>query len=79
VRAQSSPEGSDNPLEGSENAFVDANDATAAQAAAWHIDGILPFLCECDRRDCVRIVSMTLAEYRRSRAQPGVRVLAPGH
>ena len=65
--------------EGSVNPFVVANDATATRASEWEIDGLLPFLCECDRPGCVRIVSMTLTDYREARATPGFRLVAAGH
>ena len=67
------------PTERTANPFVVANEATATRASEWDIDGLLPFLCECDRRGCVRIISMTLADYRSARSTPGFRVVAPGH
>jgi hypothetical protein len=65
--------------EGSDNPFVVANEATAARASEWDISGLLPFLCECDRPGCVRIVSMTLVDYRQARSTRGFRLVAPGH
>jgi hypothetical protein len=65
--------------ERSANPFVVANEATATRANEWEIDGLLPFLCECDRRGCVRIVSMTLADYREVRSTRDFRLVAPGH
>jgi hypothetical protein len=65
--------------EGSVNPFVAANEATSMHASEWDIDGLLPFLCECDRHGCVRIVSITLPDYRESRSTPDFRLVAPGH
>jgi hypothetical protein len=65
--------------EGAANPFIAANEATAMRASEWEIEGLLPFLCECDRRRCVRIVSMTLEDYRDTRSRPDFRVVAPGH
>lgn len=39
----------------------------------------IPFLCECPRPDCVRIVRLTLAEYSAVRANSTHFFTAPGH
>ena len=65
--------------EGPDTPFVVANEVTAARATEWDISGVLPFLCECNCPGCVRIVSMTRADYRRARSLGGFRVVAPGH
>jgi hypothetical protein len=38
-----------------------------------------PFLCECGDPDCVRVMTLTLDEYERVRADPHTFAVIPGH
>jgi hypothetical protein len=42
-------------------------------------DGLLNFICECGREECVDPVPLTLAEYEAVRSHPTHFVLVPGH
>jgi hypothetical protein len=37
------------------------------------------FICECNSRDCMGTVELTLREYELIRSRPGRLVLRPGH
>jgi len=43
------------------------------------LDGVLPFLCECDRTDCTQVVFVTYPEYESVRADSRRSVVATGH
>ena len=63
------------------SAFRDANDEIAAVAADQGLDDgrQVPFICECSDPGCSKVVSLTLAEYRRVRRNARQFVHAPGH
>jgi hypothetical protein len=42
-------------------------------------DGLLNFICECGKEDCVEPVPLTLGEYEAVRSYPTHFVLVPGH
>jgi hypothetical protein len=39
----------------------------------------MPFLCECGRASCTRVVRLTVAEYDRVRGREACFVVLPGH
>ena len=40
---------------------------------------LVPFLCECPKTDCTRVVLLTLVEYETVRALPAGGLAVPGH
>ena len=61
--------------------FRGANERLERYAAA-NVDnglGVLPFLCECDRTECTKVVLVTRPEYERVRADPRRSVMVLGH
>jgi hypothetical protein len=62
--------------------FRGANERLEQYAAANVNNGlgrVLPFLCECDRTDCTKVVLVTRREYERVRADSRRSVLVRGH
>ncbi len=61
--------------------FRDANERIESyvQSMDEHIDGLLPFLCECSDVTCTEIVRMTSAEYEALRQDPVRFTTVPGH
>jgi hypothetical protein len=41
--------------------------------------GLLPFICECPKRNCTNVVGLTVEEYERVRASGRTFLVAPGH
>ena len=65
-----------------EGAFRDANEQLerGAHAVLGGDDGTLvPFLCECPRRECTQVVLLTLTEYEQVRARGEQGLAALGH
>ncbi|HJU48794.1 MAG TPA: hypothetical protein VJ689_11700 [Gaiellaceae bacterium] len=59
--------------------FREANDRISRTAERLHVDGPLPFICECDRRGCTAILRVELSTYRDVRSSPRRFLAAPGH
>jgi hypothetical protein len=60
--------------------FRDANQAIAERRDELAtVDGLTPFLCECEEETCTAIVQLTAADYRRVRADADTFVIVPGH
>jgi hypothetical protein len=62
--------------------FRGANERLEQYAASNVNNGlgrVLPFLCECDRTDCTKVVLVTRPEYERVRADSRRSVLVRGH
>ena len=61
--------------------FREANERIESyvQSMDEHIDGPLPFLCECADVTCTEIVLMTAAEYGAVRQDPVRFATVPGH
>lgn len=61
--------------------FRQANDDLAAAAGEFGLlpESCSPFICECSDPRCVKIVRLTLDEYRHVRGNPRWFVHAPGH
>jgi hypothetical protein len=61
--------------------FRDANDEidTAAETHGLDDGRPVPFICECSDPTCMRVISLTLAEYQRVRSNPRWFAHAPGH
>ena len=65
-----------------EGAFRDANETLerGAHEVLGGDDGsLVPFLCECPKRDCTQVVLLTLAEYEEVRARGEQGLAALGH
>jgi hypothetical protein len=63
-----------------QDAFRRANEAI--ERAADSIGGdmeLLPFLCECPKRECFEIARLTRQEYENVRASGSTFLVAPGH
>ena len=56
----------------------EVNERMAASFERLALDDEKSFVCECGARGCTDRVCLTLDQYRRLRAQPGLLV-APGH
>ncbi|HWJ33180.1 MAG TPA: hypothetical protein VNR59_12660 [Gaiellaceae bacterium] len=61
--------------------FRDANDDIDAAASDYGFgDGRwVPFICECSDERCMRIIQLSLDEYRRARSNARWFLHAPGH
>jgi hypothetical protein len=59
--------------------FRRANEQIELAADSQELYGIIPFLCECPRVDCLRIVQLTMVEYEQVREKPERFFTAPGH
>jgi hypothetical protein len=62
-----------------EATFREANEKIERPAEAEGAETLIPFLCECWRRDCVEIVRLDLTEYEAVRSRPTQFLTAPGH
>jgi hypothetical protein len=62
-----------------EATFRDANERLGDRARAWGMEGVVPFLCECDDPRCTEIVRLTLQEYEQVRAGPARFLVRPEH
>jgi hypothetical protein len=60
-------------------AFRSANEHIAEAAAEIHVDGALPFICECANRECNAIVMLTASEYESVRTDSRHFFNVPGH
>jgi hypothetical protein len=74
-------EASKRKLAENEARFRDANEKLQAFAVknASAADRAIPFLCECDRRDCTEVLLATLPEYERVRSDGRQSVMVKGH
>ncbi|HWJ32137.1 MAG TPA: hypothetical protein VNR59_07340 [Gaiellaceae bacterium] len=61
--------------------FREANDDLAEAATEFGLagDNWSPFICECSDTSCVKVVRLTLEEYRHVRSNPRWFVHAPEH
>lgn len=62
-----------------EIAFREANEKIEATADSVSLLGLIPFVCECPRSDCVDIVRLTFDEYEAVRQHPRRFFNVPGH
>jgi hypothetical protein len=63
-----------------ESIFRTANENIEDTALRLGADDLtLPFVCECGRLDCLKIVRLTIPDYERAREQGTTFVCAPGH
>jgi len=60
-------------------AFRSANENIAEAAAEIHVDGALPFICECANRECNEIVMLTASDYESVRTDSRHFLIVPGH
>jgi hypothetical protein len=49
------------------------------QAVATGTEALWDFLCECGHADCTQAMSLTLEEYERTRSNPVLFAVLPGH
>lgn len=59
--------------------FRRANEIVRERAAAFGIEGAVPFICECRDTRCLGRVEMSLEEYDGVSARPDRAAIAPGH
>jgi hypothetical protein len=59
--------------------FREANEKIQQAALEYHVDGRLPFICECSDPDCVDLLRLGPTEYESIRATPTHFLTAPGH
>lgn len=50
-----------------------------AERLAGPVEECIDFVCECDDPTCFRVLRVSLADYRATRAHPGRFLLLPGH
>ena len=63
-----------------ERLFRDANERIAERRDDLElVDGLTPFLCECEDETCTEIVRLDVSDYRRVRREPFTFVVVPGH
>jgi hypothetical protein len=60
--------------------FRTANEQVAAKAEELDVlSDLVPFLCECGRLQCVKIIRVLLGDYERIRSIPNHFIYAAGH
>jgi hypothetical protein len=60
--------------------FREANEKIAVRRDELHaVEGVTPFLCECEEETCTAIVQLTVEEFASVRAKPENFVIVPGH
>jgi hypothetical protein len=60
--------------------FRDANEKIAERRDELNaVEGLTPFLCECEEEGCTAIVQLTVGDYRRIRGDTATFVIVPGH
>src|SRR3954451_4137162 len=59
--------------------FRDANERIAATAARLQLQQLLPFICECGRRNCNAVVRVLPRDYERVRAVANRFIYVAGH
>jgi hypothetical protein len=59
--------------------FREANERIELAAENMGILGAIPFICECPRRECSEIASLSLDEYEEIRQHPRRFFTVPGH
>jgi hypothetical protein len=59
--------------------FREANEKIEVAAERLGILDPVPFICECSRQDCTRLLRLTLDEYEEIRQYPQRFFTAPGH
>jgi hypothetical protein len=63
-----------------QSTFREANEEIELAAERMRLYGeVVPFICECPRRECSEIMRMTLEEYESVRADPQRFATAVGH
>jgi hypothetical protein len=63
-----------------ESRFRDANERIEEAVLTHEVNTFtMPFVCECGREECLKILRLTLAEYELARQSPRSFLCAPGH
>jgi hypothetical protein len=63
-----------------ESRFRDANERIEEAVLTHEVTTFtMPFVCECGREDCLKILRLTLAEYELARQGPRLFLCVPGH
>lgn len=60
-------------------AFRDTNERIEATADSVSLIGLIPFVCECPRRECSEVIQLTFDEYEAIRQHPRRFFNVPGH
>ena len=59
--------------------FREVNERISEVNEDYEVDGLVEFLCECGRQQCLETVSLSRSEYERIRAEGDRFVVRPGH
>jgi hypothetical protein len=59
--------------------FREANERVGAAVERLGIDQLVPFLCECGRRDCTTVIRVRPQDYERVRSDSRHFICAAGH
>jgi hypothetical protein len=59
--------------------FRRANDIVRERAAAFGVEGTVPYICECRDGQCLERVELSADEYDGVTAHPDHAAIAPGH
>ena len=59
--------------------FRESNEQLGKKRRALDLDGLTPFICECDDPHCTDLVRLTLEQYEHVRARANWFVVAAGH
>ena len=59
--------------------FREANERLGEKRQELDIGGRTPFICECEKADCVELIRLPLEDYERVRSHPAWFVLVSGH
>jgi hypothetical protein len=73
-------ERSDEQAARNEAIFREANERIAERRGDLEtLEGLTPFLCECEDAACTAVMRIPIAEYERVRADEALFVIVPGH
>jgi hypothetical protein len=59
--------------------FREVNDRIREVTERFEVSGLIDFICECSRDDCIENVSLAAGEYQGVRSSPKLFVIVPGH
>jgi len=62
-----------------ESAFREANEDLEDKRRELALDGLTPFLCECDDPHCTELIRLSLGEYEHVRSRANRFVVVGGH
>jgi hypothetical protein len=59
--------------------FREVNDRIREVTQRFDMTGLIDFICECSREDCIETVALAVGEYEGVRSSPTLFVIVPGH